>query len=355
VLYFGDREALRDASRFAELRGLYPDARIVGASATANILGGELDEHNVAAAAVSFAATRIAVAQRAGVDGAGSRACGQAIGHALAAPDLAGVFVLADGMRVSGSNLIAGLNAVLGETCPIVGGMASDPGDFTEALVGADAPAASGRVAALGFYGTSIRLTHASGSGWDAFGPRRRISRASGNQLFELDDKPALALYELYLGERINHGRTCVAFPLLISPPDRPEHACVRGVTGADPTSGAITFAGDMPSGWMARLMRGNFDRLSLGAADAARQVRAGLPQTPVGDVLALMVSGTGRLLLMGQRTTQEIDFATNELGREVRCIGFYAYGEISPTAISRVAELHNQVMVVTALAETAC
>ena len=33
-----------------------------------------------------------------------------------------------------------------------------------------------------------------------------------------------------------------------------------------------MTFAGDVPEGWVAQLMRGNFDRLAAGAAEAARQ-----------------------------------------------------------------------------------
>jgi hypothetical protein len=203
VLYFGDLEALQCGSRFAELRAAYPDARIVGGSATASILGAAKNERNVVAAAASFAGTRVSVAQRADVGGADSRACGEAIGHALAAPDLAGVFVLADGMRVNGSGLTAGLNHALGDACPVAGGMTSDC-DRIEALVAADAPPASGVVAAVGFYGRSIRLAHGNACGWDAFGPRRRISRASGNVLFELDDKPAFALYERYLGEEIS-------------------------------------------------------------------------------------------------------------------------------------------------------
>ena len=38
----------------------------------------------------------------------------------------------------------------------------------------------------------------------------------------------------------------------------------------------SMTFAGDVPEGWVAQLMRGNFDRLAAGAADAARQARIG-------------------------------------------------------------------------------
>jgi len=354
VIYFGDRDALRCGTRFAELRAAYPEAHLVGGSATATILGGELDRKNVVASAIRFANTRIAVAKREGVTKATSRACGEAVGRELTAPDLVGVFVLADGMQVDGSGLTAGLSHVLADGCTITGGMTSDPLDYTEALAGADAPPASGVVAAVGFYGPNIRFSSGHACGWDAFGPRRRITRASGNVLFELDDKPALELYERYIGEGISGGvASGVIFPLLISPPDQPEHAMVRAILGMDRTSGAMTFAGDMPVGWIARLMRGNLDRLALGAADAARQVCGGLPETALGDRLVLMVTCTGRFLLMGQRAVDEIAFARDELGPNVSCLGFYSYGEIAPAAGSRGAELHNQTMTIAALAET--
>lgn len=99
--------------------------------------------------------------------------------------------------------------------------------------------------------------------------------------------------------------------------------------------------------------MRGNVDRLALGAADAARQAREGMPETTLGDQLALMVSCTGRFLLMGQRTVDEVTFARDEFGPDVRCLGFYSYGEIAPAGGLGGAELHNQTMTIVGLAET--
>lgn len=354
VIYFGDLQALQCGTRFAELRAAYPGAHLIGGSAPATILGDQLDERDVVAAALSFSHTRIAVAQWQGIAAANSRACGQEVARRLAAPDLAGVFVLADGMRVNGSSLTAGLNDVLAGSCPIIGGMTGDHVEKSEALAGADLPPASGVVAALGLYGQNIWLSSGHGCGWDVFGPRRRITRASGNVLFELDNKPAFELYERYLGEEIRAGTGAgVLFPLQISPLDRQEHAFVRGVGDMDRASGAITATGNIPEGWTARLMRGSIDRLALGAADAARQVRAGLPGTTLGDRLALMVSCVGRFLLMGQRTVDEIAFAREELGADVRCLGFYSAGEIAPVDASGTAELHNQTMTIVGLAET--
>ena len=37
--------------------------------------------------------------------------------------------------------------------------------------------------------------------GWDAFGPERRVTRASRNVLYQVDGQSALELYKKYLGE----------------------------------------------------------------------------------------------------------------------------------------------------------
>jgi hypothetical protein len=113
-----------------------------------------------------------------------------------------------------------------------------------------------------------------------------------------------------------------------------------------------MTFAGDVPQGWTAQLMHGNFDRLAEGAADAGRQARTGLGAVDGDSQFSLLVSCIGRRLLMGQRTSDEVEAAGGELGAKTLKLGFYSYGEISPHATSGVCELHNQTMTVTLFAE---
>ena len=55
---------------------------------------------------------------------------------------------------------------------------------------------------AVGLYGEHVKLGHGSKGGWDTFGPERIVTKSDGNVLYELDDKPALALYKEYLGDR---------------------------------------------------------------------------------------------------------------------------------------------------------
>jgi hypothetical protein len=353
VIYFGNREALRCGARYDELRSAYPGAKIIGCSATRSIVGDALEEDGIVAVALGFAHTSIRLAHSQVTESAQSRAGGATIGKALAGKDLARVFVLADGLRVDGSELTAGLCDSIGTGPLIIGGMASDPCDYTETLVGANCLPQSGMIAAVGFYGDAIRFTHGRASGWDAFGPRRHITRSIGNVLYELDGKPAFELYQRYLGEEASAGiRAGVLFPLQTSPPEHPERMVVRALLGVDERTGSMTFAGHMQEGWSARLMRGNLDRLILAAGDAARQACIEQPPAGSGESLALMVSCTGRQLLMGQRTEEELEVAGAELGSQAKRIGFYSYGEIAPMSYAGISDLHNQTMTITSLTE---
>jgi hypothetical protein len=353
VIYFGNRRALSSAERFNELRAIFPNAHILGCSTGGQIHNEDVLDDEITAIAVRFGATRLKLVCEPVTGAEGSRACGAAIGRALKGQGLAGIFVLSDGLNVNGSELVAGITGEVGQHVPLTGGLAGDGAEFAETLVGADDAPAARRVAALGFYGTAIRIGHGSAGGWDVFGPRRRVTKSAGNVLLELDGEPALDLYERYLGEEDAKGLpgTALLFPLQICNPDRPENDIVRTVLAVDREKGSMTFAGDVPEGWTAQLMRGNFDRLSAGAADAARQAQPGIGDT---DSVAILVSCIGRRLLMGQRATDELEAAGSELGSTTLRLGFYSYGEISPHAASGACELHNQTMTVTAFHEAA-
>jgi len=354
VFFFGSRKALTCGERYQELRAMFPDAHILGCSTGGQIYNQDVTDEGIAAVALGFAATELRVACQPASSADRSRACGDAIGRALAAPDLAGVFVLSDGLNVNGSELVAGITGAVGRKVSVTGGLAGDGAEFRETLVGANCPPSKHVVAAVGFYGPAVRIGHGSAGGWDEFGPRRQITRSRGNVLFEFDGEPALDLYERYLGDEEARGLpgSGLLFPLRIFDPERPDHDIVRTILAVDHQARSMTFAGDVPEGWTAQLMRGNFDRLAAGAAAAARQAADGVGQDGGGDQVAILVSCIGRRLLMGQHTADELEATSGEFGPRVPQLGFYSYGEISPHRVSGVCELHNQTMTVTTIAE---
>lgn len=356
VFFFGTRQALACGGRYHELRAMFPHAHIVGCSTGGQIHNDDVTDDEITAAALGFDATRLRIACEPASAADRSRACGEALGRALAAPDLVGVFVLSDGLNVNGSELVAGISSVVDKSVSITGGLAGDGADFHETLVAADCVPRKHLVAGVGFYGSAIRIGHGSAGGWDEFGPRRRITKSRGNVLFEFDGAPALDLYERYLGEDEAKGLpgSGLLFPLRIFDPERPQHDIVRTILAIDREARSMTFAGDVPQDWTAQLMRGHFDRLAAGAALAARQAVDAIGKAHSGDSVAILVSCIGRRLLMGQNTADELEATIAEFGPRIPQLGFYSYGEISPHRVSGVCELHNQTMTVTTIAEAA-
>jgi hypothetical protein len=356
VLYFGSRAMLANGRHHAALSDRFPDAHLLGCTTGGQMADGEVDDGRLSVLALGFDHTRLDLAEAVVEEPAQSYAAGIAIGSRLATPELAGVFILSDGLHVNGSALVEGIASAVGANVPLSGGLAGDGAAFAETLVGGRDQARRGAVAAVGFYGDAIQFGHGSGGGWDVFGPKRKITRAAGNLLEEVDGRPALDLYKLYLGpdESQKLPGSALLFPMRIYDPRHPHHAVVRTVLAVDEGNGSMTFAGDMPEGWTAQLMRGSFGRLCTGAAEATQQAVQALAAPTAGDTAAILISCIGRRLLMGQRIDEEIEAATAELPHGYTPIGFYSYGEISPHGQSGRAQLHNQTMTVTLMNEKA-
>jgi hypothetical protein len=213
-----------------------------------------------------------------------------------------------------------------------------------------DGPAEPDTIAVLGLYGDRIKVGYGSLGGWDPFGPERLITRSDGNVLYELDGRSALDLYKQYLGEHAKGlPATGLLFPLSLRRRDA-ETGVVRTILSVDEQHQSMTFAGDIPTGSYARLMKANFDRLIDGAMTAART-----SATPIGSSgveLALLVSCVGRKMVLGQRIEEEVEGVRDVVGARAMLAGFYSYGEISPFTPSAACELHNQTMTVTTLSE---
>jgi hypothetical protein len=352
ALYFGKRESIASGDRYLELQEMFPGAAIVGCSTGGQIFSGDVSDEIVAAMVFRFENTGITVVGQEISDRRHSFAAGSRLGAQLMRPGLKGIFILSDGIHINGCDLVAGILSSVGRSVTVTGGLAGDGTAFQETLVGAGGVPRAKRIAAIGFYGDAISIGHGHAGGWDEFGPKRKVSRSEGNVLFALDDEPPLHLYERYLGEEAEGlPGTALLYPLLIADPAHPQHSVVRSVLGIDRNHGSMTFAGNIPQGWSAQLMRGHFDNLAEGAATAARQ--ASLAGTVSGsDVAAILVSCIGRRILMGQNAVDEIASVEANIGEGVQQIGFYSYGEISPHAVSGICELHNQTMTVTTIAE---
>jgi len=350
VTVFGARSYAGDHAAVDDLLAAYPEARIIGCSTAGEILGTSILDGSLTVGLARFDNTELRTAVAAVPEMSASRAAGEEIARMLTAPDLRGLLVISDGVSVNGSDLLRGINSVVPPSVVVTGGLAGDGANFKETWVIADRALSARNVAAVGFYGERVKIGHGSKGGWDIFGPERLVSRSAGNVLFELDGRPALALYKQYLGERAaGLPSTALLFPLCLRDPADPDKVLVRTILSIDEATQSMTFAGDIPQGCRVQLMRANFDRLIDGASEAARLTTARAADG--GHSLAIAVSCVGRRLVLGERAEEEIEAAHEALPAGAALVGFYSYGEISPYATGR-CDLHNQTMTITDLAE---
>ncbi|HLE55555.1 MAG TPA: FIST N-terminal domain-containing protein [Rhodothermia bacterium] len=350
VLFFGAPEAIVVPSALDALRVEYPNARIMGCSTAGEIRETHVDDGTIVATAIRFEHTRVRTSCHPLGDASGSAAVGERIARDLSSEGLTHVFVLAEGLHVNGSELVTGLRSGLPANVAVTGGLAGDGARFKQTNVYCDGMIDGGGVAAVGFYGGHLRVGYGSMGGWDSFGPDRLITRAKANVLYELDGGSALELYKRYLGP---HAATLPAsgllFPLSLRS-DTGDPRVVRTILGIDEDAGSLVFAGDIPEGGYARLMKANVDRLIDGAHGAATACYE--PLGTASPSLALLISCVGRKLVLKQRTEEEVESVRAVLGEGTVLSGFYSYGEIAPFAASTRCELHNQTMTITTLTE---
>lgn len=351
VLLFGGGAALQDDAAMATLRAAFPKAELVGCSTAGEIFGTRVYDDTLVATAISFDSTRVAVHRQELANGEASRSAGAKLGDAIEPDGLAHVFVLSDGLLVNGSELVAGLVSELPAGVAVTGGLSADGPRFEQTFVLDERGARSGTVTAVAFYGQRLEVGYASLGGWDTFGPERVVTRSTGNVLFELDGKDALQLYRDYLGPEAAEGlpATGLLFPLALRRRSSDERV-VRTILAVDDAACSMTFAGDIPEGSYAQLMRANFDRLVEGAGGAARATRTEFSGT--SPDLAILISCVGRKMVLKQRVEEEVEAVRDVLGPEAVMTGFYSYGEISPFVSGAPCALHNQTMTVTTLSE---
>ncbi|MEL6772535.1 MAG: FIST N-terminal domain-containing protein [Bacteroidota bacterium] len=351
VLAFGTRERI-DRALYDLLSGRYPQAHVALCSTAGNILGTHVSDPRVSVTAVRFSATpvqavQVTLTEAGDAYNAGCTLAERLAAHATADVPLVHVLVLSDGQVVNATRLVAGFNHALPARTTLSGGLAGDGDRFEETLVGLNACPASGVVAALGFYGTALRVGCGSAGGWAPFGPSRRVTRAEGTNLFELDGTSALELYRRYLGPFAGAlPGAALRFPLELT--DGDAEPVVRTILHIDDDAGTMTFAGSIPEGVNVRLMRASYENLVDGAVDAAEETR----RTPNEADFALCISCVGRRIVLGQRIEDETEGVRALLGDNVALAGFYSYGELAPSRTGAACALHNQTMTITTFAE---
>lgn len=348
VIVFGSRILLSSPGFYEEIRNQYPKAEILMNSTSGEIIDTQVNDDTISLTAIRFDKTKFTSQSINISDFSNSMEAGKIISDKFPHEGLSNILVISDGQMVNGSDLVTGLQSSLPKNVVVTGGLAGDGSRFQKTLVGLNEQPTEGKIIAVGFYGQSLTVSHGSMGGWDPFGPERLVTKATSNVLFELDGQPALSVYKKYLGEYSDElPGSALLFPLSVKLNDS-EESVVRTILSINEDDQSLTFAGNIPVGSYARLMKANFDRLIEGASNAAMNSLQKLEKPD----LAILISCVGRKLVLNQRIEEEVEVIRDILGKTTAITGFYSYGEISPNKGFMNCELHNQTMTITTMSE---
>lgn len=349
LLAFGPVDAPPPAW-FDDVRERWPLAQLIYTTAGGQIDTGSVLEQDVVLTAVSFDNVQVHTVTKTGAGVVPCEELGAALAIELAQIDaLKHVMVFVDGLQVNGTAFTRGLNRVLPRSVTLSGGLASDGTDFVRTGVGCNGAPVEGQAVAVALVGESLVVGTGSAGGWIPFGPERRVTRAEGPVVFELDGEPALATYKRYLGDLAAElPGSALLFPLSMDS-NTQDGSVVRTILGIDEAAGSLRFAGEVLAGSRVRLMRSTNDQLLDGAAAAANDAVDAMEG--VTPSLLVCVSCIGRRAVLKSRVEEEIDEVLAVVPGAV-VTGYYSNGEIAPVSARGGALLHNQTMTITAFGE---
>lgn len=350
IIIFGSSTLSTIESALIELSSAFPLASIVGASTAGEIYQDELYDESLSVVMMQFSSSTVKVVSEQLSEENDSFSIGQNLAKNLDDAQLKALFVLSDGLQANGSKLTEGIASVLSTNVVVTGGLAGDGDRFEHTWTLVEGQAREGYVTAVGLYGDALHVSHGSKGGWDSLGVERVITRSTDNILYELDGQPALEVYKKYLGDKASGlPATGLLFPLEIKSTSNTEVSKVRTILAVNEEENSITFAGDVPKGSYVTLMKANYDRLINGAILAADEID--MQGHTEEDIVCLAISCVGRRLVLKQRVEEELEATLEVLPSQVKQVGFYSYGEISPLS-SGQCDLHNQTMTLTLIWE---
>ncbi len=350
VFAFGDTAFFQDDAFTKQLKAKFPGASILGCSTAGEIGNDGVFSGSMVLTSVHFKNPQLKFSSTSGTGLDDSFAMGSRLAEKLEGKDLNAVFILTQGVDINGSEVIKGIQSKLGADVLITGGLAGDGGAFkSTAVILNDSMFTKGAVA-VGFYGNSVLVSFGSVGGWEAFGPTRKVTKAQGNILFELDNIPALSVYKNYLGEFAKDlPGSALHFPLSVLEQGKEKSDLIRTILGIDEANGSLILAGDIHQDGQVRLMHAQTPALVEGARHAGELAAKKMVASDADSSLAILVSCVGRKLAIGEDEIEDEVDAARESLHGASVTGFYSYGEVCPIAgVVTDCRLHNQTMTIT-------
>jgi methyl-accepting chemotaxis protein len=325
---------------------------LVGCSTAGEFSGDEAGKKGLALLAVASPSFRLHTASASGLraDHAGcAKRLASELGHNLDAP-FGTVLLLADGLAGDGETTVRALHQAMGARFTLAGGAAGDEAAFKKTWVFQD-----DRVLTDALVGVKIESDAPVGVGVrHGLLPRSEpmeVTRAEGSVVYEIDHRPAFAVYEDFArarGDKLDRDNaSAYLITHELGVPTLGDELQVRAplTLGAD---GSLSCATEIREGSRVRIMGAEPTDLLESAKKAAAQALERMNGArPAGAVVFDCIC---RGLWLGDRFLEEAQAIARVVdGRPIA--GFETYGEIAK-APGLLSGFHNTTAVVAVLPE---
>lgn len=275
---------------------------------------------------------------------------GRFLEHSPERAKYAACVLLGDGLSPAFEKLVLELRKSPRHRHPIVGGGAGDDGRFVSTAVAVNQQVFRGGMASV-----QITSAHPWGvgvaHGLTPTSARMTVTKAKGNVVLEIDERPALDVYRDYAKaqdldfDRLDLPQFLVENELGVLLFE--DVVRVRAPLRVLP-EGALFVAGEVPEGSTVCLVRGSQDDVIAAAQSAAEDAKDALGSVQPAGIL--LFSCVCRGMVLGPRYAEEIA-AIRAVFPDVPIAGFSSYGEVARTK-SRLDGYHNNTIVVAAIPE---
>lgn len=256
------------------------------------------------------------------------------------------VQLFSDGVTGDGSALLRGMASAFTNEIPISGGTSGDAGKFLKTWQFQGDRVISDAAVAIGFTG-DFKLGTGVRSGWSPIGLPKKVTRAAGNVLYELNGESALSVYERFLGKHAKRlPAVGVEYPLGLigqfEDQHGKDHLLLRATMSVNRDERSIRFAGEIPEGAMVYLTCGDRSSILDATEEAVLMAIEDLGRTAKPS-LVFFYSCMARKTILGLRTKEEIERVRSQFDSVVPILGFYTYGEYCRVKRGGPSLLHNE------------
>lgn len=251
--------------------------------------------------------------------------------------------ILTDPISAGISGVDVGIKEILGETFPVVGGVAAAHSKKRKTHQFFQKSVETDSVVLLLFAG-DIHYSIGIKGGHSPFGLRETVTHAEKNVVYTIGDKTACDYFRHYIGEYDLFMNYCLAVF-----PEGGDRFYVLSAPHSDAEKGSVTLNGPLPE--RAEVQIGTADRniVRSSCRESIENALAGYKGRKVGA--ALLFSCAGRKMIMGTKIVKECEIAKSLLP-EVPFAGFYCYGEFAPLLPGAPFHFHGTTFVTLLLGE---